>query len=333
MHHILPWQQQQWQYLLNRRNTRKLPHAILLKGMAGLGKSNFAKSLAELLLCQSSLSSDHACGACDACQLLATHNHPDLVIVQPEESGKTIKIEQIREVITNLEHTSHQGGYKIVMIESAELLNIAAANALLKTLEEPAPDTIIILISAYSIMLTATIRSRCQILAMDAPKPKVALEWLRLQLPESSNLELLLALASNAPLKALEIAQSDLLTKRAEFFHALDDLDQNRISSIQMAAQGLNWGLGNLLVTLLYIVGDLIKVKFKVNDYIVNQDQLEKIGDFAARVDLGKLFAFKDHLYVVKRHLANKINLNQQLTIESLIITWQQLFTALSINL
>ena len=323
MHHTHPWQQQKWQYLVKRRNASQLPHAILIKGREGLGKSYFAQSLAELLLCQKSLEKMEACGVCDACQLLQANNHPDLIIIRPEEQGKAIKIDQIRELIIDLNNTSHQGGFKIVIIESADMLNVAAANSLLKTLEEPDPHTIIILITAHPMGLPATIRSRCQTLSIDVPEYIIAEKWLKQQIPEG-NIKLLLALAENAPLKALDLAKEEDLNKRLEFFSHLDALQQGKINSVQMAAKCLNLGLENLLITFMYLANDLIKIKFAAIETIVNQDQLEMLSNFAGKTSISRLFAYKDKLIALRQHLANKINLNQQLIAENVIIGWMK---------
>ncbi|MBU0744924.1 MAG: DNA polymerase III subunit delta', partial [Gammaproteobacteria bacterium] len=281
---------------------------------------------AALLLCTESLNRTEACGKCSSCLLLRVDNHPDLVVVEPQEKGKAIKIDQIRDLIADLNNTSHQGGYKVVIIESAELLNIAGANALLKTLEEPSSQTMIILTSAHPMMLPATIRSRCQTLSIYAPKYFVAIEWLKKQAPYA-DADLLLALAENAPLKALSLVESDVLAQRQRFFEDLYDLQQGKISSVQMTTRSLDWGLDNFLVTLIYVVSDLIKIKFGTDLNIVNQDQLEKLRGFAAKTTINKLHAYKDHLYKIRRHLTNKININQQLAIENLLINWLQVFS------
>ncbi len=323
MQYTFPWHEQAWQYLVNRKNLDSLPHAILIGGMSGIGKFIFAKNFASLLLCQDKPAAT-PCGTCDACRLLQANNHPDLLVVQPEEEGKIIKIDQIREVITDLNNTSHQGGYKILIIEPAELLNIAAANALLKTLEEPAPHVVIILVTSHPKMLSATIRSRCQLLSMAAPKYLAAEAWLKKQIPDA-DAALLLALAENAPLKALNLAKDDILLRRQEFFIGLDDFWQDKISLISMVAQCLDWDLAEFLVVLMYLVDDMIKIKFNVVQGIVNRDQVVRLTNFATKASMEKLFSYKDHLCQLRRYLFNKINLNQQLIVENLIITWANL--------
>lgn len=325
MHHIFPWQQQEWQYLINRRNSGQLPHAILIKGFDGIGKGIFAKSFAEVLLCKSDSCAVTACGECDACQLTKADNHPDLTVVRPEEAGKAIKIDQIRDMVVELSSTSHQGGYRVVIIESAELLNVAAANALLKTLEEPVAHVIIILISSHYMALPATIRSRCQILSMRIPKYTVAKEWLEQQLPDA-DIKLLLALTENAPLKALDLVNGDGLIRRQEFFSSINELRLGQINSVQMAGRLLNLGLEGLLIAFMYVVNDLVKIKFGIVEDLVNREQAQILSDFANKTTVGMLFAYQDLLCKFRQLLVQKINLNQQLVMENLIMSWTRLF-------
>ncbi|CAL7960920.1 DNA polymerase III subunit delta' [Gammaproteobacteria bacterium] len=323
MHSIYPWQQQEWQQLLSCKNSGQLPHAILIKGMEGVGKYHFALCLAEVLLCQKG--STKSCGECSACQLLKSNNHPDLIIIKSEEENKAIKIDQIRELVSELNNTAQQGGYKIVIIEYAELLNIAASNSLLKTLEEPAANVIIILISHHPATLAATIRSRCQIIAIKAPLFNVAQEWLKQQVPDA-DFKLVLALAENAPLKALSILQEENLQRRQEFFQNLYALQNKKMSAVQVAEQCLDWDFRSLLLTFMRVVSDLIKIKFTAVENIINQDQIKELIYLAAKTDLNKLFTYQKQLLKLHQYFVRNINFNQQLTAESLTITWTQLF-------
>ncbi|HBY56057.1 MAG TPA: hypothetical protein DEG23_04505, partial [Coxiellaceae bacterium] len=149
-------------------------------------------------------------------------------------------------------------------------------------------------------------------MSIDVPEYIIAEKWLKQQIPEG-NIKLLLALAENAPLKALDLAKEEDLNKRLEFFSHLDALQQGKINSVQMAAKCLNLGLENLLITFMYLANDLIKIKFAAIETIVNQDQLEMLSNFAGKTSISRLFAYKDKLIALRQHLANKINLNQQL--------------------
>ncbi|MDR1057804.1 MAG: DNA polymerase III subunit delta' [Coxiellaceae bacterium] len=324
MQPILPWHQSMWQYLVDQRNIGKLPHALLIQGLPGVGKTVLAKNLAALLLCQKSLGNNIFCGECSSCILLQADNHPDFILVQPEEQRKAIKIDQIREIIVELNNTSHQGGMKVVIIESAELLGIAAANALLKTLEEPATGTLLVLISSYPLLLPATIRSRCQMVSIDIPEYSIACNWLKQEVP-GADIELLLSLAENAPLKALGFVKEGILQKRQEFFNNLYALQESEISLEQMITKSIAWGLDNLIITFMYIINDLVKCKLAVAENIINKDQKEKLCFYASKINMDKLLYYRDKLYELRTCLMHKINLNQQLVIENLIISWLQI--------
>ncbi|MDR1012562.1 MAG: AAA family ATPase [Coxiellaceae bacterium] len=321
MQTILPWHKSTWQHLVASRDVGRFPHAILIRGLPGVGKSVFAKNLAALFLCQKSIGKDIHCGKCHNCILLSTDNHPDLILIQSTEQDKSIKINQIREVITELNNTSHQGGMKIVIIKSAELLNIAASNALLKVLEEPTANTLIILISSYYMLLPATIRSRCQIIAINTPRYSVANEWLQ-QVTPNTDIKLILGLVENSPLQALSFINENTLQKRQDFFNAIHALHLRTIDLESVVIKCLNLGIDNFIVTFMYIIIDLIKLKFSVDNQIVNRDQLDKLYHYSSIISIIDLMDYRKKLYESRRHLMNKINLNQQLLIENLLINW-----------
>lgn len=307
MHSIYPWQKQEWQQFLSRKNNGQLPHAILIKGMEGLGKYHFAECIANELHCNSLT---------------------NLIVIRPEEKSKNIKIDQIREVVAELGNTSQQGGYRIVIIEYAELLNNAASNSLLKTLEEPAENVIIILISSHPTALAATIRSRCQIISIKIPSSFEAEEWLRQNIPNSSTdlikpaIKLALALAENAPLKALNILQEDNLSKRQEFFKYLYDLQNKKLSIVCAAEKYLDWDLNSLLMEFMLVVSDIIKIKFFADESIVNQDQIKELTQLSVKININTLLEYQTQLFKLRQDIVKNINFNQQLTVENLIIWW-----------
>ncbi|HNF64555.1 MAG TPA: DNA polymerase III subunit delta', partial [Plasticicumulans sp.] len=165
-----PWLRGIWAQLAPALAAGRLPHALLLAGPEGLGKMAFAQALGEALLCESQRPDHHACGHCRACRLLAAGSHPDLHVVVPAEEGKAIRVDAIRELIGFAALTPQFGGRRVLRLAPAELLNVNAANALLKTLEEPAPGSHLILVSARPARLLPTVRSRCQTIRF-APPP------------------------------------------------------------------------------------------------------------------------------------------------------------------
>ncbi len=142
---------------------KEYPQSLIFEGESGVGKRQAAEVFAQLILCESGLPKTHTpCGTCLSCQKIQNQNHPDLVVIAPE--ANTIKIEQIRALQQKLVYKPVSGLKKIILIDPAEKMNASAANGLLKTLEEPPPYAMLILISAEGGSLLPTIRSRCQTL-------------------------------------------------------------------------------------------------------------------------------------------------------------------------
>lgn len=213
-----PWQLGQWQQILQVERDGKLPHALLVSGEPGIGKHVFLQGLAARLLCRAD--GDYPCGECKSCLLFAAGSHPDFQQVSPQDS-RHIKVDQIRTVIDQLSQTAQLGGRRLVLITPAEAMNTASANALLKCLEEPGRDTVLILASHAPHRLLPTIRSRCQQLNMIKPDYQTADQWLSLSVSNADERRQLLALASDNPLLALAYHQADVATL---FRHSLDSL-------------------------------------------------------------------------------------------------------------
>jgi DNA polymerase-3 subunit delta' len=180
-----PWHEAHWQRLRSRLARGALPHALLLCGPAGLGKRAFLHRFARGLLCERSRDGE-ACGECRACLLLAAGTHPDFVPISygVRKDGvqrKEIVVEQVRELSARLAMASQFGGWQIVVIDPADAMNANAANALLKTLEEPSAQTLLLLVADAPWRLPQTIRSRCQRIEFQLPSPDEALAWLTAQ--------------------------------------------------------------------------------------------------------------------------------------------------------
>jgi len=178
---LLPWLKPTLARLETARRAGSLGHAWLISGPAGVGKLNLALALAGRLF-----GDETEPGVLDAGSALAamaarhepTDRHPDLHWLHPEEDKETISIDQVRAVIDDFTLTAHRGAAKVVLVEPAEGLTTAAANALLKTLEEPTPQAYLLLTSSQPGRLPATIRSRCQHVALRAPDAASVAQWL-----------------------------------------------------------------------------------------------------------------------------------------------------------
>ncbi len=201
---IYPWQQTQWQAITKQHAEKHLHHAYLFTGMNGLGQFAFAEHMAAWLLCKKP-DANGACGHCADCRLLSSKSHPDYFLLQPADGKKSISVAVLRDLTAKIEQTASQGGYQIIIIEPAESMTLAAANALLKTLEEPMGNVVFVLVSYEVGRLPITVQSRCQALAFTADT--TAVTWLAQHL-DAVDAELALKLANDAPLKAIEQQQS-----------------------------------------------------------------------------------------------------------------------------
>ncbi|HJU25721.1 MAG TPA: DNA polymerase III subunit delta' [Rhodanobacteraceae bacterium] len=233
-----PWQTAAWSTLAARAERGSLPHALLLAGAGGLGKRAFAENFVRARLCEHPRSG-HACGTCRACALLAAGTHPDRILVTPETNERTGKprteiiVEQIRALSARLAMSAQLGGWQIAVIDPADAMNPAAANALLKTLEEPSASSLIVLVADQPWRLPATIRSRCQRIDFAAPSWNEALAWLRTQgvrEPEPA-----LQAAGGNPGRALVYAQGDEPARRESVRKDLVALARGRASTWHVA--------------------------------------------------------------------------------------------------
>ena len=222
----LPWLQSAQQRLRAAFGAQRLPHSLLLLSAPGLGAEQLANWITALVLCESP--NPRPCGTCPSCQLLRADSHPDSFVVRLEENAQQIKIDQVRTLIESLSLKSYRGGYKVGVIEGAEALNANAANAFLKTLEEPTGNTLLIMIARPTHRLPATIASRCLRLALAAPSAPDGLAWLLAQ-PQASAMtpdsgKAALALAAGAPLLALEFDAAGVAALDTEMQESLRQL-------------------------------------------------------------------------------------------------------------
>ncbi len=242
---VFEWQRGAWREC--RAALGRGAHALLLAGPEGTGKRELALTLAAAALCDSPQPEAHACGECESCHWLAAGSHPDFALVEPlteDEDGaakgrsapkraNAITVDQVRALKSLLSITAHRAAGKVVLIHPAETLNAAAANALLKSLEEPPPGTVFLLVSHRPALLLPTVRSRCQTVPVRVEDRAAARDWLGGN-AQGENPELLLALAGGAPLGAAAIAQNAAWARRRGFLEALaaGDADPVRIAEL-----------------------------------------------------------------------------------------------------
>lgn len=173
----LPWLQASFESLIDRFSQGRLPHALLLEGRSGIGEHEFADLLAQRLVCSEAGGRFDPCGHCKQCELVGAGFHPDIRTYRPEDS-RYIKVDQVRSLGEFAVASPQVAKRKVIIVDSADQLNINAANALLKTLEEPNADVTLVMLLEAGKPLLPTLRSRCQSLNLPTPELEVATEWL-----------------------------------------------------------------------------------------------------------------------------------------------------------
>ena len=325
----LPWQQDAWHGLVARLESGRLPHALLVRGQTGLGKLLFATAFAEYALCREP-KAGLACGGCRSCTQFRAGTHPDFMRVELEErDGKAgeegqlksaISVDQVRALISALQLSSSQvAGRKVALIEPAELMSTAAANSLLKTLEEPPAGTLILLVTAAPSRLPATVRSRCQALPLAAPPVEQALAWLTTQ-SARPDWPMLLAFAGGAPLAALALAESGISARRVAFFGALARLREGAANPVQLAVHPKE-AYPELLRLLWSFTSDLILLKTAGNSVpLANHDQLALLQKAAEGIHLRSLYGYLDRIQAALQALETP--LNRELAFSVLLSDW-----------
>lgn len=238
---FLPWHVQARERLEAALASERLPHGLLLQGPAGVGKDHFASALAAAVICTGRGARLEACGACAECRLSRAGNHPDVHWLRPPEDRKSIGVDQVRETCDQLGMTSLRRGYRLAIVVPADRMTTAAQNALLKTLEEPSPRTLLLLVTARPSALLATLRSRCQRVEIARPDPAVALPWLEHALGGAASPRLL-DVAGGAPLKALALAPH-FAALELQLTGLLEPFLEGRIEVTRAAADMLGEGL------------------------------------------------------------------------------------------
>ncbi|WP_107852460.1 DNA polymerase III subunit delta' [Oceanimonas marisflavi] len=283
-----------WQPLLQGVRERRLGHALLIKGMAGLGKGELAGKLATALLCQHT--NNAPCGMCHACELTAAGSHSDLHVVGRE--GRSIGIDAIRELGRIMSESARLGHGKVAIIERAELMTEAAANALLKTLEEPAGESTLILVSSQPERLLPTLISRCQQWLVPQPDTQTALAWLNEQ--GVSATPAALSVNQGSPLQTLEYLQQGADDKRLTL---LDELV--RLAEAPAALPGVQASLQEQPVHLVWVqllLQDALQTALGVNAPL-KLDDCRGQSERLARLGAMPLHELNSELLTLRRRL------------------------------
>jgi DNA polymerase-3 subunit delta' len=365
---LLPW----FDGLGKEFNLEATPQAILFHGQPGIGKFDFARWLSKALLCEADLfSTGHKpCNTCEACRWFDTGNHPDFIALLPQSlkgrlvnaelegspkidpvasetqddgDGKKesafIKIDEVRAALGSINIGSHRGGKRIILIYPLESLREDASNTLLKSLEEPNPDTIFILVSDRLDRVLPTIRSRCQLIALPKPSRDLALDWLQSELKllltdtvRFEELEATIDEYAGAPLSARDqiLARhlGDDKDGTALAIHAtralLEELSKGpQISYLECAEKVQKAPYSALLMCMQRWLFDL-QLSRQLGEVRYYRRHAQRIGQLASQLQLAKAQRLWSTLTLARRHENHPLSTRVQM--ESMLLQYQQLF-------
>jgi len=295
----------------------RIAHAYLFAGPDGIGKRLMAMALARAIVCLE----QRGCGHCQACRKIDHQNHPDLHILEPD--GNSIKIEQVRAFQRELNLKPLEAPRKICMIEQAETMTVSAANALLKTLEEPRGDSLLILLTAQPNRLLETIRSRCQPLPFNRhPNSRIQSELEKQLGIDATESHVLAALSEGSFKKAFGKDRELYLEQRRELLKTLTGLSSGSILPILDFAEQLaadKTVLIDILEIFQAFFRDILMIlEGRGDEELVNLDLKHKVHRVAAHEDVASVLAKLDALMIVRRQLDR--NVNRQLAMEVLLL-------------
>lgn len=325
MNQLYPWQGNDYEKLYQPYRQGRLSHALILSGIKGIGKRHLANIFSHSLLCETPLDNGFACGQCHSCSILEADTHPDSYIIQPEEKSEVIKIEQIRELLTKIILASHAGQYKVVIIDPADKMTISAANSLLKTLEEPPAKTLFMLISSDISRLPITIRSRCQQINLVAPEQVVSEPWLSENQQSTVSSEILLSLASGAPLTALELSENTQFLNRDKMLDEWCQLATGNLDPVQIASK---WVKPDPQLPITWVqswIIDMIRLNSNYHKALTNHDKKANLLSVARLFNLAQLFKLLEKVEECQNLINTQVN--AQSLLEGILIYWSHLPT------
>ena len=311
----LPWQLDAWRRFRNAVDAGRIPHAILLGGAAGTGKRQLALAMAARLLCEQP-NEGVTCGTCRGCRLRVAGSHPDQFMVEPDAEGSGIlKIESARTLTEFSHRTSQYGGHRVAILTPAEAMNRHTANALLKTLEEPPPGMVIILVSHAPGRLAATIRSRCQQYRLGTPPPGQAIEWLQLQGLDPA--EPMLELAGGSPLAALKLAAEGGTERLDALASAIDGVLAGRRGLVETAGEWQSEGALQTTRLMQQLAVQIMRAQADPSRALVGLAGAEVLR---SRLDRKRLMRIAARLTTLRAAAGQ--SLSRELSMEALFLIW-----------
>ncbi|MGB0721828.1 MAG: DNA polymerase III subunit delta' [Gammaproteobacteria bacterium] len=317
----LPWQRAEFDALSAHSKEGRLAHGLLFTGPTGVGKRHCAQAFIAADLCRRPAPGGEACGQCPSCQQLAAGSHPDVRRVEVPEDKSVIGVDQIRAMIDFMSLSGQYSERRFALIDPADAMNENASNALLKTLEEPGPGSVLILVTSASGALLPTLRSRCQQWRFVVPAEAQALAWMGDVIPdvEPDALRHRLAVARGAPLLAAAL-DDEMLELRARLADSWLKVGEGRQGVLEAAGawskispcDGIRW--------MLEWAGDCARTVADPDTAVAERVLDGRLQGLAQGLDLARLTLWTTEVESAYRRCAH--GLNAQLVFEDLLASW-----------
>jgi len=303
----------------------KIAHSYIFEGVQGCGRRKTALAFIQALFCETGI--DDACGICPSCRKVATGNHADIHILEPLPDKRDISVDQIREFQRELNLRPYEAPRKASLIEPADRMNASSANSLLKTLEEPPGNAIIILLTENADTLLQTIRSRCQLIHFAPLSPENIRSLLLHQGAEPSKADLLATMAEGSMQRAMERDNDELLEKQKLVFNHLMNLDAAAIGTVFNASEELSGNRDETLQTLDIMISFARDLVYLVtgDNQIINTGFTQALQQLASRISLRHSVEILDSILETRRDVQR--NANSKLALDCLYIKLAEAIT------
>ncbi|EGT4255433.1 DNA polymerase III subunit delta' [Citrobacter amalonaticus] len=313
-----PWLRPDFEKLVASYQVGRGHHALLIQALPGMGDDALIYALSRYLLCQQP-DGHKSCGHCRGCQLMQAETHPDYYSLFPEKGKSALGIDAVREVSEKLYERARLGGAKVVWIPNAALMTDAAANALLKTLEEPPAQTWFFLASREPARLLPTLRSRCRLHHLSPPAESYAVSWLARKVTASQEALLTaLRLSAGSPGAALALLESESWAQRDALCQALasstpagDWYSLLTVLNHEQAPARLHW-----LATLMM---DALKRQHGAT-VMTNADAGQLIATIAGQLSQTRIQAILNAICHCREQLLNVTGINRELVLTDLLL-------------
>ena len=325
-----PWLNPPYRQIIARHQSHQAHHALLIQAIEGMGDDALVWGVSRWLMCQQP-EGLKSCGHCHGCSLMQAHTHPDWYRLEAEKGKSSLGIDAVRDVTEKLYHFAQQGGAKIVWLPDASQLTEAAANALLKTLEEPPADCWFFLSAREPARLLPTLRSRCMTWHLSPPDETQSLQWLNKQLPQSEAVaRAALRLSNGAPSAALALLQPERWQARETLCNTLlaalssDVLQLLPTLNSNDVAERLSW-----LISLLV---DAMKMQQGASHWLSNGDRPDVVTQLAQRLNSGALNESAQQWMQCREQLLHVTSLNRELMLTDRLLAWSRLLSPAAVG-